>query len=282
MGNNTASISALVSAISGGLTKGQTYDLMRQIADDLSSITDTVTGVSTALRFTDTGIVIDPEFIASPGDLPQLVSSPGRVAFTNWENIFIKNQTIKKDEAELILETEQGSNAGRLVMLGDSSVMLSENVDWDGSTLSGVGFFIQLTSNELFLNSWSGAVTNQYLKIDATGRVLIGTPGFTTGATVNEVVLQNNKSIRSSNAAAGANIQMIGVDANDIIRVGANNTATGVGHFAIPDRTTANLPASGAATQDGTIVIEKGTPPNFIIYTGGLRYRVAPALATAF
>lgn len=278
MGKNAASINALISAIQGGLSTGQSYDLMRQIADDLKDTSDKVEKLI-AQDF------IDPALIASPGDIPAKVTSPGNVAFTNWPNVFTRTpQSITIDLAALELRTTIGTKAGRMKMIADDDLMLSENIDWSGTVYSSdaaaVGMMLELKAGEAIFNHWTGAAIVERLKIDAAGVVSIGNP-FKTGVGQDELIFKNNKSIWSANAAGNAIIQIVKLDANDVIRVATSNAATGVGHFAIPDRATANLPAA-AANQDGTIVIEKGAPPNLIIYTGGLRYRVAPGAAVGF
>lgn len=281
MSKNTASISALVSAIQGGLNSGQTYDLMRQITDDLSSVSDIVESFTSAINFDGTNIVVDPEFIASPGDLPQLVTTPGRVAFINWPNIFQLTQTIKNDLAELLLETITGSKDSRVKILADDSLMISENIDFDGSAYSSdggtVGASIEMTTGEIRFNHWTGAALLRRLYINTVGALIVGIPGFIGGGALGEIVLENTKSIISSNAAGSANTHIINVDANDIIRVGASAVAAGTGHFAIPFRTAANLPAAGA-NQNGTIVIDQ-TNHRICWYDSNLRYFAA---GTAF
>jgi hypothetical protein len=235
---NAATIQTLVNAISGGLTSGQTYDLVRKIAEDLDSVFSTVN--SGPLKAVDASALlhINPVNIDSPGDNPQLVLSQGKVAFINWANIFSKSQTFTTD------------------------VLFSAGIGiWtpDATVPANLRFYVD--ANGVILRMGAGAINIQ----DNAGNLKAAT--FASGAIVsrNQVTdpgasgfyADNNRGLSGVNAAASAFLKMITIDTNDVVRLGLDaNSGSRVGHVGVPQKTTANMPPAAAAS-DGIIAIDK-------------------------
>lgn len=281
---NAASIGTLVNAISGGLTSGQTYDLMRQITNDLDEV---YTQVNTGPLPTNSAINllhINPAHIDSPGDSPQLVTSPGNVAFINWANLFIKNQRIQEVTfPEWEVRWTGGTKIGRFGLMADGEALFSSNLYFDGTNWqcdngnNGVGIHMDGVGNLYIVQMQAGTAVNAMQVEAAKGNLIMDPASYKTPILSNEIIYKNNRSIRGVNAANNGFFQMLGIDANDVIKIAANFAASGKGHLSIPNDTAANLPAA-AANQDGTIVIDK-TNNRFCFYHSGLRYYV---LGTAF
>jgi hypothetical protein len=278
---NEQSISTLVNAIQGGLTVGQSYDLLRQISDDLKTAFNRIEEFKNPYNAeSDDSTFIDPTHIASPGDLPQLVLSQGQVAFLNTPNVFTRNQIILNDDIPSLTIYWNASTTpkkGRMQMIQDGQMVFSCNMYWDGSawttdTGDGSGIYFDGAGNIYFKEQIAG--THYNVAQFTTGRVLTFDPGgFSTGALDGEILYKNNRSIRGINAASNALFQMIGITNTDQIVIGANAASTGKGHVKHPDATTANLPAAAAAN-DGIIAIDK-TTNKICWWENGSRFAVA-------
>lgn len=275
---NNPSIVALVNAISNGLSAGQFTDLARKIAEDLDKV---FTQVNTGPLPEVSGenlTHINPASIDSPGDDPQLVTDQGQVALLNVENTFSADiQSIEGTTNPQLRVGGSANTKGRIEEVGAGNIIFSSNIVYAGGAYGGdaaaVGSMVQLFGGGINFWHWTGAALVQRGSFDANGVFQIGAPTFLTGATAAEVVMQNAKSIRANNAAANGLIQMIGVDGNDHVVIGASNVVGGAGHVVIPNRSSANVPAA-AGSMAGVIMIDD-TNNWFVFYAGAARFRLA-------
>lgn len=76
----------------------------------------------------------------------------------------------------------------------------------------------------------------------------------------------------------GVKFQVISIDANGIIRIGADAGLRGIGQIAIPRMAAAQLPA-GSVAMNGVIAIDS-TNNRIVYYTNNLRYWIP--IGTAF
>jgi hypothetical protein len=235
---NAATIGTLVNAITGGLTSGQTYDLMRKISEDLDDVFSTVnTG---PLKAVDASALlhINPVNIDSPGDIPPLVSSPGKVAFVNWANVFTPVQSFQ------------------------SHITLASGVAiWTPDTSAATNLRFYVDTNDVILRMGPGAfkIQNntgvQLWTSYPSGAFATGNIGVDPG--VLGFCLFNTLSLYGRNAANNANLKIALIDSNDVIRLADDaNSGSRIGHMGIPAKTTANLPPAGASS-DGIIAIDK-------------------------
>jgi len=276
---NSATISALVNAITGGLTTGQSYDLMRRVSEDLDSVFTTVNSGPLKAVNASALLHINPVNIDSPGDVPPNVTSQGQVAFLNVANNFILNQRISRNYATF--ETNYNNNEiGRMQSHVANGTFFGNNMNFTGgawaSDTGNPGSAISCFAGGIFFLGFPGAIALRG-SIDANGIWNIGAPASLVNAVINDIVLEKQKDIRASNNAATRAVSLIRLDANDLVGLGSDALNTGKGHVAIPWVTAANLPAAAAAV-DGVIVQDK-TNNRLCFYQNGARYYVA---GTAF
>jgi hypothetical protein len=243
--NNQPTILTLVNGISNGLSNGQSYDLMRRIAEDLDVVFTQVN---------DTGLPVSGEAI----DITLTPESnfPDTVAFTDKLNVFTVDQTV-----HAII---YGNN---IRAMGSGAGLLSEDRVTPGN-YSG----IYRTGG--ISRVWSSVFGDVITFNDFGG---IGLGGATLITVIGGVTLKNGKSLWGENAATVSLISMIATDGNDLVSLGLSADSTGSGHVSIPRDTAANLPAAGA-NRNGIIVGDK-TNNRFCYYINGARFWL---LGTAF
>lgn len=242
--NNQPTIASLVNGISGGLSPGQSYDLLKRISEDLDIVFSHV----------DDGLDVSAEHI----DLTETPESqfPATVAFTDKINTFSVDQNI-------------------------TGILRIKNQILSSTSASGffcddrtaAGNFGGMYKSGGILRLWDG-VTQDRISIRYTGG--IGMDGCVS-LPISGISFNNSVGIYGLNAAGTALLQIVQVDANNLVLLGAAADSTGNGHVSIPRDTAANLPAAGA-TRNGIIVMDK-TNNYFCYYVNGARYFL---LGTAF
>lgn len=261
---NLQNIDSLINAIGNGLTPGQTTDLLRMVSEDLDKVFSQV----------NTGPLPEIDGLVPLGSLPH------GIAFLDEENQFTQNQELTgKTEPTLNIRWLNGTVKTRLMQPLDGDSLYSTNLYYNGSwnSDSGDGSGLYLSTSEItFLQFISGAISIP-LAIDSAKTIKIGVIASTTGCGAGDVVIKNSNHLRSVNNAGNNTYSMMRLDSNDLIGLGSDATSAGPGHVAIPQVTSANLPAAGAA-KDGIIVIDK-TNHRLCFYESGNRYFCA---GTAF
>lgn len=268
---NYGVIKSLSSAIGKGLTPGQTYDLVNRVADDLNEVFTAV--------FTGPLPANDAKNLTNI----QRTSLPAKIAWTDLANTFTESQSIEADNKSWI---NKGADANFLSYFSSSATKPSRFQAFaDGKTLIGSGVSVAAgvfsddggNNSGIILNDtyalsvikYLAGVLTHTLRVDSGGQTTIGALAVLTNLLVNELGLQNSKSIRGTNAAGNDNLNMIVIDGNNLVQLGVNN-ASGDGAVAIPKNTAANLPAAGG-TRNGIITIDT-TNNRLCYYSGGNRY----------
>lgn len=282
---NAATISTLVNAISGGLTAGQTYDLVRKISEDLDDVFSTVN--SGPLKAVDGSALlhINPKNIDSPGDSPQLITDPGPVAFTNWANIFLQDQVIKRADGVslLVVDGNAGTQRGFIGQSNGANAYHSHNMYlfggvWQVDGAPPASMLFQTAGKNVFYSHNGAVLSPPLFTITPNIGSYFGPVPSVTLMGLYDVALLNESYIRGSNVAGNNNLGMIRVNANDVVELGPDaNSGARIGHIVIPQKTTANMPPAAAAS-DGIIAIDK-TTNKLCYWVGGVRYALAIGVA---
>lgn len=278
---NKTVIGSLIATLQQKVEPNKLYDALSKIFADVNKIYDALFGGP--LPAVD-GSLLNLRNISKD-------NLPADIAYTDVSNEFTEAQTIAKIRPTWevvwkdVLAGIMGTVKGRMEMTADGSTIFSNNMYWDGTTWlsdsgNGAGFYIDSNGNIYFKQQITGINYNSML-LDVT-RALIMSPGiFTTGSLDGEIIIKNNRNIKSNNFADTALLPLIGLDINNLVSLGSNpvGATTGVGNVSIPRSLTADLPLAGA-TRNGIILIDKSAaPPRLCFYVNGLRYYVA---GTAF
>lgn len=273
MPRNTSVIKNLIQTLQREVKPDKLYDALDRINEDLTQVFDAV--------FTGPLPVNSGENL----DLTKVPKDkfPPNVAYVDEDNEFEEPQTIEAVLAAVILKNKPDSTSaagdkwGRVKMPADDQIILSANLDWDGTDYDiddgafASGFVID-EGGDIALVQYDGADAFYPLRVADDRIIRLGNPTFFTDAAEDEIVIMTEKSIRSTNSAEDRTISMIQLDAADLVYLGIDADPDGTGHVGIPTVVDTDLPAA-AAGQNGTIVIDK-TNNRFCFYHSGLRYRI--------
>src|SRR4051812_23378389 len=237
---NSPTIKTLVNGIGGGLSPGQTYDLMKRITDDLDTIYNTLfTGPLPAVSGQNLILTDTPE-----------TNFPDKVAFTDKANVFTVDQTV------------------HAVIYGDnirSTGAVAGLITEDRGTPGNYGGMYKTGG---VTRIWCGPFGDTILYNDSGG-VGFCVPVSSIPATPS-IVIGNGTSIYGRDTAGTGILSMITVDSSNLVYLGINAAASGQGHVGIPTVLVADIPVAGAS-RNGVIVIDK-TNNRLCYFSSGNRY----------
>lgn len=229
------------------------YSLLQKIEADLDeAYTALFTGPLPAVSgFELTSIDADViEGIVARANLPE------EIAYEDEENTFTEDILLHKVlDPYLRFKFDTGNQFFHLGAAANADYIIGQNAKkvvgaWAVDDAAVNGCAIEFLGGDIYFLHYTPA---------------LGTPRFQFKWT--------GKDLSFRNAAFTAFRSIINVDANNIIQLGKDFQTSGEGHIAIPDTTSANLPASGVAALNGLIVIDT-TNHRLCFYEGGLRYYV--------
>ena len=265
---NKLIIRTLVGTLQRKIDPEKLYDALDRMAKDLSSVYDVV--FDGPLEAVDGFNLTRLNAAVLEGELP-----PGMgVAYLDELNEFSRGQSIVwNDVEEPFLEFGFGDQTQvppvdpnsyfRILSVADDEFSITQNIFWDDNAgnwerddgaLGALSLeFIDGDINFLWYDSVLPAFRNTF---NISGKV-----------------------ISAMDDADAVLLSIIELDAFDVIRVGedAATDNTPVGHFAIPAKASAQLPATGDINASGIIIIDK-TNNRLCFYHGTVRYYVAGTL----
>lgn len=272
---NKALLASLISTFQRKIEPAKLYDALNRISDDLNKTFETL--------FDGPLPAVDGSALILNG-VPE-DHLPDSIAFLDTNNIFSEDQNITKELPEFSLSyldtatLTAGSILGRFKLAGDGDLIVSANLDFDGTDYDlddgALGAGIRIKDGEIHFLQYDGAILVEQILIDDNGIIQIGEPNFASDADPSDFVFANDLSIRGCNFAGDETHHMIGVDVNDLVSIGDNpaGSTTGEGNISIPTAVSADLPTSGA-TRNGIIIIDKDTK-RLCYYIAGNRYKIA-------
>lgn len=190
---------------------------------------------------------------------------PPNIAFQDRENTFTEDNFVEGEELSLSLAFYNGTDdietRFRVGIMDEDQFYISSNYNWDTAAWvrdidTKMSIALSFSEGEIRIVNW-GLTTAE----PADGEEF-------------ESFILNGKVISFRNLDQDDDLWFIGVDDNDVTRVGEDCDITGLpnGHFAIPAKASTELPTAGVDA-DGIIIIDK-TNHRICFYEGGNRYRV--------